>query len=73
MSMKALSRQAARLSDKLQPRPRIINVSGAKEELLARLEYQIAQEQGENQTDQDQPDNWSEQDQRDFTEMLEQS
>ena len=44
MTITSIEHRAARLSDKLQPRPRIIHCAGARDELIARLEYQIANE-----------------------------
>lgn len=47
MNTRSLERRARALSGKLQPRPRLIHCTGAKEELLAMLEDQIEREGGD--------------------------
>lgn len=56
MNTRALTKQARRLSDKLQPRPRIIHCAGEVAALFASLEYQIQQEGGDINA----PVEWSE-------------
>lgn len=58
MNTRSLERRARVLSDKLQPRPLLIHCAGIKEELLAKLAYQIEQEGG----DPDAPVEWSAED-----------
>ena len=47
MSLKALTRKADQLHRKLVPPPRVIDVTGVKEKLLAMLEWQIIEEGGD--------------------------
>lgn len=47
MSLKALTRKADQLHRKLVPPPRVIDLTGVKEKLLAMLEWQIIEEGGD--------------------------
>lgn len=56
MKTRSLERRARVLSDKLQPRPRLISCAGEKDALLAMLEGQIEREGGDIHA----PVTWSE-------------
>lgn len=47
MSIKALTRKVDQLRNKVVPPPRVIDLTGIKEKLLAELEWQIIQEGGD--------------------------